>query len=88
MQYFYPINYKSYFVIFTRKSKKVCKSVCKSQNVCPIAMYTVISSKTLNRIVQWYTVTSTLTVHCNVQSDQYQDTELQVVKEVNLTEGL
>ena len=34
-QYFYPINYYSYFVIFPRKFKKVCKSVCKSQNVCP-----------------------------------------------------
>ena len=32
-----PKNYNSYFVIFTRKSKKVWKSVCKSQNVCPRA---------------------------------------------------
>ena len=23
--------------MFTRKSKKVCKSVCRSQNVCPTA---------------------------------------------------
>ena len=25
--------------MFTRKSKKVCKSVCKSQNVCPAANF-------------------------------------------------
>ena len=32
-------KYNSYFVIFTRKSKKVCKCVCKSQNVCPISLF-------------------------------------------------
>ena len=30
-------KYNSYFVIFIRKYKKVCKSVCKSQNVCPMS---------------------------------------------------
>ena len=37
MQYFYPIHCSSYFVTFTRKLKMACKSVCKSQNVCPIS---------------------------------------------------
>ena len=34
-QYFYSINYNSYFLIFTRKVKKLCKSVSQSQNICP-----------------------------------------------------
>ena len=39
MQDFYPLNFNSHFVIITRISKKVCKSVCKSQNVCPAAAW-------------------------------------------------